>query len=268
MSRACRKPVRALCPADIVQDMQVDSTREPMFNIPGAVMAVIVLLGAVHATLGLLLSDEDARQVLLLFSFIPARYAAAGDALPGGIPAGIWSFVSYALLHADLSHLVLNSISLLAFGTPVARRFGSLRFMAFLALTAAAGALAHLMVHAGEMVPVIGASAAVSGTIAAATRFAFEPGGPLGPGRERAEHPDRIPAPSLFASIRNPRALTFMLFWFGLNALIGLAGLSLSGIERNVAWEAHIGGFVAGLIAFSFFDPVPRRSASADPAGR
>jgi membrane associated rhomboid family serine protease len=57
-----------------------------------------------------------------------------------------------------------------------------------------------------------------------------------------------------------------MLFWFGLNALIGLAGLSLSGIERNVAWEAHIGGFVAGLIAFSFFDPVPRRSASADPS--
>jgi membrane associated rhomboid family serine protease len=247
--------------------MHVDSTREPMFNIPAPVMAAIALLGLVHVALTFVLSDEDARQFLLLLSFIPARYGPAGDALPGGFPAGIWSFVSYALIHADLSHLILNSIWLLAFGTPVARRFGSLRFTAFLALTAAAGGVAHLITHAGEMVPVIGASAAVSGTMAAATRFAFEPGGPLGPGRERAEHPDRIPAPSLFASLRNPRALTFMLVWFGLNALFGLAGLSLSAIERNVAWEAHIGGFVAGLIAFSAFDPVPRRSGSADPAG-
>ena len=46
--------------------------------------------------------------------------------------------------------------------------------------------------------------------------------------------------------------------WFGLNLLFGLGSPTLMGAGQSVAWEAHIGGFLAGLLLFSFFDPVPR----------
>jgi membrane associated rhomboid family serine protease len=52
--------------------------------------------------------------------------------------------------------------------------------------------------------------------------------------------------------------LTFLAVWFGLNLAFGLfgGGTIASGA---IAWEAHIGGFVTGLLLFSFFDPVPSR---------
>ena len=48
-----------------------------------------------------------------------------------------------------------------------------------------------------------------------------------------------------------------LVVWFGLNLLFGLGSLSFGGAEQSVAWEAHIGGFLAGLLLFSWFDPVP-----------
>lgn len=243
------------------------SAREPMFNIPAVVIAVIALLWVIHALRAWVLSEEDASQVVILFALLPDRYGSGGSALPGGLGAAVWSFVSYALLHHNLQHLIFNSIGLLIFGTPVARRFGALRFIAFLALTAAVGAAAYLISSAGLFAIVTGASAAVFGTIGAATRFAFEPGGSLWGGRARADQPDQVPARALLASLRNRRALTFVMVWLGLDTLLALSGLSVTGLQTNIAWQAHIGGFFAGLIAFSAFDPVPRRSVAADPAG-
>ena len=136
----------------------------------------------VHAVRVWLLSDELDRILVWTFAFVPARYDASAltdGLLPGGWGAEIWTFFTYALIHADLTHLGVNAIWLLAFASPVARRFGPWRFLAFFMLTIAAGALAHLVTHAGELAPTIGASAGVSGTMAAAARFAFERGGPL-----------------------------------------------------------------------------------------
>src|SRR5262245_65853199 len=96
-----------------------------------------------------------------------------GDTLPSG-GADVWTFVTYAFIHADWTHLLVNSIWLLPFGSAVARRFGAVRFLAFFAVAAAAGAALHLATHAGEQFPMIGASAAISGTMAAAMRFRSE----------------------------------------------------------------------------------------------
>ena len=129
-----------------------------------------------------MLSEQQDIEFLLSFAFIPARYDTSvvlGGALPGG-GADVWTFVTYALIHADWTHLGVNAVWLLPFGSAVARRFGTLRFLAFFAVTAAAGAALHLATHAGEQFPMIGASAAISGTMAAAMRFAFQRGGPLG----------------------------------------------------------------------------------------
>ena len=78
--------------------------------------------------------------------------------------------------------------------------------------------------------------------------------------RSRGSDPDRIPAAPLAVALRNPRVLTFVGVWFGLNLLFGLGSLSIAGFDNNIAWEAHVGGFLAGLLLFSLFDPVAPQS--------
>jgi membrane associated rhomboid family serine protease len=233
--------------------------RERMLNVPGIVVALLVVLGLVQLLLSLVLSAEQTTEFLLLFAFIPARYDASvlpDIAWPGGWAADIWTFVTYALIHADLSHLIFNAVWFLAFGSPVAQRFGPLRFAAFMAATAAAGAAAHLITHFGELLPMVGASAAISGAMAAAMRFVFQRGGPLGMWRDR-EAASRVPAAPLAVCLRDPRVLAFLLVWFGVNTLFGVFSLGMGGVDQAIAWQAHIGGFVAGLVAFAAFDPVP-----------
>ena len=229
---------------------------EPIFNIPPVVLAVLAVLALVHLVRALLLTEQQDIEFLLTFAFIPARYdnsVVLGGTLPGG-GADIWTFVTYALIHADWTHFGVNAVWLLPFGSAVARRFGTLRFLAFLAVTSAAGAGLHLATHPGEQYPMIGASAAISGTMAAAMRFAFQRGGPLGLFRGGDDRAYRVPAIPLTGVLRDPRVLLFLVVWFGINILFGLGSFPVTGSEQPVAWQAHIGGFLAGLLLFSWFD--------------
>ena len=247
-------------------DQQLGGTlrREPIFNVPTAVVATLAILILVHLVREWVLTPQQDTEVLLWFSFIPARYdaaATAGAGAVGGLGPQIWTFFSYALLHGSWAHLGLNGIWLLAFGTPIARRFGALRYLLFFALTAAAGATAHLLTQTNAYVPVIGASASISGFMAAAIRFVFQRSGPLGLIGRNDPQSYLVPALPLIAVLRDPRVLAFLAVWFGLNILFGVGSLSIDGGEQQVAWQAHIGGFLAGLIAFPLFDPI--RSARA-----
>jgi membrane associated rhomboid family serine protease len=233
--------------------------REPLFNIPPVILAVLAVLALVHATRTFVLTEQQDIEFLLNFAFIPSRYDASavlGGALPGG-GADVWSFVTYALIHADWTHLGVNAIWLLPFGSAVARRFGTARFLTFFAVTAAAGAATHLATHAGEQYPMIGASASISGMMAAAMRFAFQRGGPLGFLRGADDEAYRVPAIPLSGVLRDGRVLLFLAVWFGINLLFGLGSLPITGSDQPVAWQAHIGGFLAGLFLFSWFDPRP-----------
>ena len=234
--------------------------REPILNVPAVVVVMLAVLGLVHAVREWVLSETDDRALVWTLAFVPARYDASAltdGILPGGWGAEVWSFFSYALLHADWMHLGFNAIWLLAFSSPVARRFGATRFLLFFAVTVAGGALAYLLAHAGALAPMIGASAGISGMMGAAARFAFEPGGSLDMWSRDRANADRVPAAPLLVALRNPRVLTFVGVWFGLNLLFGLGTVSfLTGENQSVAWEAHVGGFAAGLLLFSLFDPV------------
>ena len=236
----------------------MDQRREPILNVPAVVVLVLLTIGVIHAVRMLVLSDDLDRALIFTFGFVPARYDGNGLAgiLPGGFGAEIWTFVTYGFLHADLTHLGFNSIWLLAFASPVARRFGPWRFLALFLVTIAGGAVAHLITHSGEFAPMIGASAAIAGTMGAATRFAFQRGGSLDMWRSHEHDPDRIPAAPLTVALRNPRVLAFVGVWFGLNLLFGIGSFAIVGAEQSIAWEAHVGGFLAGLLLFSAFDPV------------
>ena len=245
------------------------SISEPVFNVPPVVTATVAVLALTQAIREFVLPESVDIAVLAWFAFIPARYdptPLVHGAYPGGIAADVWTFVTYALLHGNWLHFGLNAVWLLAFGTPVARRFGAARFLTLFAVTAAAGAIAHLVTHTGERTPMIGASAAISGFMAAAIRFVFQPGGPLDLWHARDGAPHRVPAAPLFAALRDPRILAFLAVWFGLNLLFAIGSLSILGGEQPVAWQAHVGGFLAGLLAFAAFDPIgpaPTRGSEA-----
>jgi membrane associated rhomboid family serine protease len=233
---------------------------EPMFNVPWVVMATVAVLVVVHVLRTYVLTDDQDVQFLLAFAFIPARYGtdlAVSGAFPGGFGADLWTFFTYAFIHAGLMHLGLNLAWLVPFGTALARRFGPLRYTAFMLVMAAVGALAHLVTHLGAMEPMIGASAAISGAMAAAMRFVFQRGGPLALLREGAVDAYRVPAAPLAVTLRDSRFLLFLAVWLGLNVLFGLGTVSF-GEEagQTIAWQAHIGGFFAGLFLFNAFDPI------------
>ena len=107
----------------------------------------------------------------------------------------------------------------------------------------------------------IGASAAVSGAMAAAARFAFERGSFLAFRSRDSDAAAMVPALPLSVALRNPRIMTFVALWFGMNILFGLGSMSLTGEAQSVAWQAHIGGFLTGLLLFSAFDPIGEKPA-------
>lgn len=257
--------------------------RQPIFNIPGVILALIGAILAVHAWREYGMSAAADARLVRDYAFIPARLTAIFDM--DGVAASLnalarepakmaaarfflgdaspqpWSVFTYSFLHGDWLHAGLNSMWLAAFGGPVAVRFGWLRFLILFALTALAGAAAHFLFHRTDLVPVVGASAAVSGAMAAAIRFVFQPGAPLGPpiyGQPLPSHlAARLPAVSLAAAFRDRRVLQFTLIWFAINLVFGLYSQPLGITSSAVAWEAHAGGFVAGFLLFGLIDPPP-----------
>lgn len=251
--------------------------RQPIFNLPAVVVAVVAVLAAIHLLRTLLPAETDLG-LLRELAFVPVRFTAlfAPDRIAEALSAAQgqsalngeiaryflgngsvlwWTPITYAFLHASWLHLGFNCLWLVAFGAPVARRFGNWRFLAFCLLTAFAGAITHYFTHIDDLQPVIGASAAVSGTMAAAARFVFQPGASL---RELQANPRlSVPALTLRGMLRDRSAMGFLGAWFIANLLVGIAPQFAGFAGGPVAWQAHIGGFLVGLLAFPLFDRPP-----------
>lgn len=261
-------------------------SREPAINLPGWLTIFIVVLLAIHG-LRALLSPVGDLDLLTRFGFLPGRWSAefgwtGVDALVASARDGFdeegaairegfaryvmeepgphaWTFLTYALLHGSWTHVVLNCVWLAAFGAPVVRRIGSLRSLALALATATGGALAHWAANPESLQPMIGASAIVSGVMAAASLFAFEPR------RARVGAPPASRLQPYAGLIRNRTAVMFLGSWFVLNILFGLLAAPLGLVEGGIAWEAHIGGLVVGLLLFPFLDPGPADASSVGP---
>lgn len=216
----------------------------PAINAPAAVLAVIAVLVAIHVGLWLLGTDWQVWSIYAL-ALIPARFTVAGyPMIPG---SQYWSLATYMLLHGDWMHILFNSIWLLIFGTPVARYLGSAKFLAICLVSGVIGGLSSLTLHWGQEVIVVGASGAVMGLMGAALPIMYAIRLPGGGGRP-------LTFPEL---LRNRRALLFTAVLLALTLFSG--GTSWTGnsflSESSIAWEAHIGGFIGGLLAFYVLAP-------------
>lgn len=257
--------------------------REPIFNLPSAVAFSVLALVAIHA-LRLLLSEEADFELIIDWAVIPARWAVAFGgvqpdeivtALQGASPEGgispmaalaqyvladgdsrPWTGITYAFLHGSWAHVLINCVWLAAFGTPLVRRFGAARFVGLAAASAVGGAILYAMMNPMQVLPMIGASAAVSGMMAAASWFMFAPADWLPEGRLTQPH-ERL-REGLADMARNRQVLIFLGVWFAANyvfAFVQPVGVT----DASIAWEAHIGGFLVGLALFPLIDPLPRR---------
>jgi membrane associated rhomboid family serine protease len=148
-------------------------------------------------------------------------------------------------------HLTVNCFFLLAFGPIVARRWGASLFLIFFAVCGVSAALAYLAFNWASPVPVIGASGAISGLMPAALR--------LLPGQAPwAAHSDAPLAPLFSRPV-----LVFTAFFAVINVLTGLTGWGIGGESGLVAWQAHLGGFLAGLLLCGLFDRLRPRNVGA-----
>ncbi|MEO8651491.1 MAG: rhomboid family intramembrane serine protease [Hyphomicrobiaceae bacterium] len=226
-------------------------TREPILNVPAAVVAVLALLAVVHGGLSLVPDDSD-EIVIWTLAFVPARYVHTAIEIPGGPLAAWTSFVTHQFVHGDITHLLINSAWLLVFGSAVARRIGAVRFLVFGLVCGIAGALTFMAVRWGEAVPMVGASGAISGLMAAGFRLLL-PAIDSGDIHEMRVSPRTVPLATLAECLRSRRVVLASAAFVMVNFVIAVAAPLLTD-AAGIAWEAHIGGFAAGFLLLGAFD--------------
>jgi membrane associated rhomboid family serine protease len=217
--------------------------RQPVFNLPAVVTALIAICVGVHVLRVYALDQIQDLELLVRFAFIPVRYS-------GQYAIDIYAWVSpitYSFLHGDVVHLAVNMIWLAAFGSPLANRIGAWRFCLFWGATVLAAVGLHYVLHPLDATPLVGASGAISGMMGAASRFAFR----IDRSGNRASFDGPVLPMSRVFTYRT--TVSFLAVWMVVNLAVGL-GFGGPGMDGRIAWEAHIGGFLAGFLGVRLFD--------------
>ena len=189
--------------------------RQPVFH-PRAFEAVPVLaLIAVMTAIQAWLSWAGYRAQYVVygdFAFFSTRFWRGED---------LSALLTHAVLHGGWPHLAMNMIALFALGTYCWKRMGSANFFLFFAVTAIAGAIAFALIRPQETGPLVGASGAIFGLLAAFKYIQFAQVAARG------------------VDVRRD-AILFLVQITVLNFLLGLATGGM------MAWEAHFGGLAIG----------------------
>lgn len=218
----------------------------PLFgNVPAS---VAILAGVLAAVFVVLQFAPDAAEEATgdRFGLSPARLLAGG----GGAGGWLWAIAplfTHAFIHATGPHLLFNLLWLFVFGTPVARRFASpWRFYAFFLLCAAAGGAFFSLFHLKDPTLLIGASGGITGLLGGLVRFAFH-----------RPHSKPESAKGVLP-LTDKSVLTWAAVVIAMNASIAIFGPGMGAGEDDIAWQAHVGGFLFGLVFFPMLDPARR----------
>ncbi|TVQ37328.1 MAG: rhomboid family intramembrane serine protease [Geminicoccaceae bacterium] len=216
-------------------------------STPYAVITLIVLNALVFLHMQGL-QGLDARRFVVEWGLLPILFSPPeGVRIP---PLGLGhyaTFVTYTVLHGGWLHLIFNLWTLWLFGCALESRLGTLRFVLFYLACGIGAGVVHVWFNPGSPVPVIGASGAVAGVIAA---YAWS--------YPRAEILLLIPIVIFPLFIEVP-AMLFAALWFGLQIMQGSAELLQPAMGGSIAWWAHAGGFVVGIVVLQLLAPRDRK---------
>ncbi len=179
--------------------------------------------------------------VFRLFGVVPARFSNPEWAAHLGFPqGGTYTFLTYMFLHGSWLHLLLNMWMLWIFANNIEDVMGPVRFLAFYLLCGLAALGVHYAFNMDSPLPVVGASGAIAGVMGA--YFLLFP---------HARVVTLIPIFIIPYIVELP-AVIFLGIWFLIQFFSGVSS-SLSQASAGIAWWAHAGGFVAGMLLISVF---------------
>ncbi len=218
----------------------IQSRNYPVANT--LIIAVNVAVYLLQAAQGL-----DGNRFILTYGLVPARYSVPEIAAYFTWWQQIIAFASFMFLHGGFWHLLGNMWSLYIFGDNVEDRLGSLRYIFFYLLCGIASGLTHLMINLSSKVPTVGASGAIAGVMGAYLLL-----------YPRSKILTLIPIFFIPYFIELP-AFLFIGIWFLLQFVSAAASSAGGG---GIAWWAHIGGFVFGIIFLKLLLRLPRTGLS------
>jgi membrane associated rhomboid family serine protease len=163
--------------------------------------------------------------------FDPVAISAILDSRPA-----FMTLLTSMFMHGDVLHIAFNMLFLWVFGNNVEDRLGRVRFPIFYFLTGLIAAYAHILFSANSAVPIVGASGAISGILGG--YIVLWPSATI---------VSLVPLGFFFFTVRWKAWVTLGL-WFLVQLFGGVAGLGRVGSSGGVAFLAHVGGFVAGLV--------------------
>jgi membrane associated rhomboid family serine protease len=180
---------------------------------------------------------------IYIYGLVPARYSIPQISAYFGFGQQAFSFLSFMFLHGGFWHLLGNMWSLYIFGDNVEDRLGPARYLVFYLFCGMASGMTHFLQNPHSNVPTIGASGAIAGVMGA--YFILHP---------RSRILTLIPIFFIPYFIELP-AYFFLGVWF-LFQTINAAGSP--GAAGGIAWWAHIGGFVCGIVVLKLLEKMPR----------
>jgi membrane associated rhomboid family serine protease len=174
------------------------------------------------------------------FSVIPSQWALASPADLLEWPRLALTLLTSQFLHAGYLHLGANMLFLWIFGDNVEDRLGHARFLRFYLVCGAAAAAAQILMSPGSTIPMVGASGAIAGVLGA--YFLLFP---------TARIVTLVPMGFFWQTVELP-AYLYLGVWFLLQWAQGLLGIGMLADVGGVAFWAHAGGFVAGMLGVVF----------------
>jgi membrane associated rhomboid family serine protease len=224
----------------------------PVRHPPIATWLLIIANGVVFF-FELTLEPDALQDLIRLFGIVPARYTHPAWAAWAGFPVDdYWPFLTSMFLHGSWLHLVGNMWTLWIFGDNVEDRMGPGRFAFFYLSCGLAAGVVHWLTSPQSTLPTVGASGAIAGVMGA--YYLLFP---------RARVVILVPVLFLPFFFELP-AVTYLAFWAFTQVLGGTFSLASAGQVGMVAWWAHAGGFLAGMVLQLAF--VPRGAAYRRPA--
>lgn len=202
---------------------------------------VIIILNGIIFLFELTFPEEILRQLIFSFGVVPERYFHQEWFLSQGLVINYLPFLTSMFLHGGWLHLIGNMWFLYLFGDNVEDCMGHLRFLIFYLLSGIAANLIFVFSDPRSSFPVIGASGAIAGVMGA--YFVMFP---------KARILTLIPIFFLPYFIELP-AVIFIGFWFVLQLFSGTFSLVSPEGGGGIAWWAHVGGFVTGILLLAIF---------------